>query len=157
MDVRSFRLVTLGPCSAGAARIRMGEDVVDGRPARIAPGTDLDAVSEIDIEHRGAWWVARWTCGGRASTCSGRAIVGGAHLRGGQAWAAREGRRTVWPPTQASSSRGSSRPGCSWWGTRHSAQHPRRSGELLEPGVFSVDADGAVRPTRGHSGLRSSR
>ena len=154
-------LVTLGALFllVAARQVGWAGTLVDGRPARIAPGTDLDAVGAIDVERRGAWWVARVDLRRARLDLLGQGDSSEVRtFEEAEAWAAREGRRMV-----VATNAGIFEPGLVPTGlfvsegTRHVPLNTRAGAGnfYLEPnGVFSVDAQGRarVRPTRGHSG-----
>jgi uncharacterized protein YigE (DUF2233 family) len=142
-----------------ARRVGWAGPLADGRPVRIVPGTDLDAVGAVDVERRGDWWVARIDLRnvrldlvGQGSTARVRTFAAA------EAWAASEGRRLlvatnagIFEPGQVPTGLYVSR------GEEHQALNTRAGAGnfYLEPnGVFSVDAEGRARvvPTQLHSG-----
>lgn len=142
-----------------ARRVGWAGPLVDGRPARIAPGTDLDAVGAVDVERRGAWWVARVDLRAARLDLLGQGETAGVRtFAAAEAWAAASGRRLL-----VATNAGIFEPGFVPTGLFVSGgdQHQPLNTQAgagnfyLEPnGVFSIDEAGAarVRPTRSHTG-----
>jgi len=133
--------------------------LVDGRPARIAPGTDLGAVGAVDVERRGDWWVARvdhrrarLDLVGQGATSDVRTFAEA------DAWAEDEGRRLLMATNSGIFEPGYLPTGLFVSeGVEHVPLNTRAGAGnfYLEPnGVFVVDPEGraAVRPTREHHG-----
>lgn len=142
-----------------ARQVGWAGPLVDGRPARIAPGTDLDAVGAVDVDRRGAWWVARVDLRRAQLDLLGQGDT--AHVRSfaaAQAWAEDNGRRMVVATNAGIFEPDYGPTGLFVSGGQELAPLNTRAGAgnfYLEPnGVFSIDAKGRarVRPTREHGG-----
>lgn len=133
--------------------------LVDGRPARIVPGTDLGAVGAVDVERRGAWWVARVDLRGARLDLVGQGATADVRtFAAAEAWAVGQGRRLLVATNAGIFEPGQIPTGLFVSGGEELVPLNTQAGAgnfYLEPnGVFSIDDQGRarVRPTREHAG-----
>jgi uncharacterized protein YigE (DUF2233 family) len=142
-----------------ARRVGWAGPLVDGRPARIVAGTDLGAVGAVDVERRGAWWVARIDLRTARLDLVGQGETEGVRtFAAAEAWAESEGRRLLVATNAGIFEPGQIPTGLYVSGGEEHQPLNTQAGAgnfFLEPnGVFSIDKKGRARvvPTRLHSG-----